>query len=61
MAKEPLSRQRSRPAAAQGEQVQGAFSDALVTASGREFVETVDGEGDDAEEAVEEDDQMETS
>jgi hypothetical protein len=59
--KEPLSRQRPRPAAAEGEEVQGAFSDAPVAAPGREFVETIDDEGDDAEEAVDEDDQMVTS
>ena len=61
VAKEPLPCQRPRPAAAQGEQMQGALADALAAAPGREFVETVDGEGGDAEEAVDEDDQMETS
>ena len=58
--KELLSRQRPRPAAAEGEQVQGAFSDALVAAPGREFVEAVDNEGDGAEQGVEDDHQMET-
>jgi hypothetical protein len=56
--KEPLPRQRPRPAAAEGEQVQGALADALAPAPGREFVESVDDEGDEAEEAVDEDDQM---
>ena len=55
--KEPLSRQRPRPAAAEGEEVQGAFSDALAAALGRGFVEAVDDEGDGAEEAVEDDHQ----
>ena len=55
--KEPLSRQRPRPAAAEGEEVQGAFSDALAATLGREFVEAVDDKGDGAEEAVEDDHQ----
>ena len=58
MAKEPLPRQRPRPTAAQGEQVQGALSDALAPAPGSEFVDSVDDEGDDAEEAIDEDDQV---
>ena len=55
--KELLSRQRPRPAAAEGEEVQGAFTDALVATPGREFVEAVDDEGDGAEEGVEDDHQ----
>ena len=51
--KEPLSRQRPRPAAAEGEKVQVTFSDALAAALGREFVEAVDDKGDGAEQAVE--------
>lgn len=59
--KEPLPRQRPRPAAAEGEEVQGAFSDALAAAPGRELVKAVDDESNGAEKAVDEDDQMETS
>lgn len=55
--KELLSRQRPRPAAAEGEEVQCAFSDASAAAPGREFVEAVDDEGDGAEENVEDDHQ----
>jgi len=58
--KDLLSRQRPRPAAAQGEEVEGAFSDALVAAPSRKFVEAVDDEGDGAEEDVDSDHQMET-
>lgn len=61
MAKEPLPRQCPRPAAAQGKQVQGALADAFAATPGRDFVEAVEDEGDDAEEAVDEDDQLETS
>jgi len=60
VAKDLLSRQRPRPAAAEGKEVQGAFSDAPVAALGREFVEAVDDEGDGAEEDVEDNHQMET-
>ena len=34
--KDPLSRQRPRPAAAEGEEVQGAFSDALAATPGHD-------------------------
>lgn len=57
MTEEPLSRQRPRPAAAEGEEVQGAFADALVPAPGREFVETVEDEGEDTEEGVDDGEQ----
>ena len=57
VAKEPLPRQTPRPAAAEGEQVQGALADALAPALGCEFVETVEDEGEDAEEGVDDDDQ----
>jgi hypothetical protein len=40
--------------------VQGALANAFAPAPGREFIEGVDGEGDDAEEAVDEDDQKVT-
>lgn len=56
VAEEPLPRQRPRPAAAQGEEVQGALAGTLTAAPGSEFVETVDNAGDDAEQAVDDDD-----
>jgi len=57
VAKEPLPRQSPRPAAAESEQVQGALADALAPAPGGEFVETVEDEGEDTEEGVDDDDQ----
>lgn len=59
--KEPLSRQCPRPTAAEGKEVQGALTDTLVSAPGREFIESIGYKGDDAEEGVDDDDQMKTS
>lgn len=61
VAKEPLPCQCPRPTAAEGEEVQGLLTDALPTVPGREFVDPIDKEGDEAEEAVDDDEQLVTS